>query len=85
MSKAKPPFKLALAAVLLDGRPRDLGELMKALAPEYQGQAFFEQKHVLYCLQGLKAVGIVSSAAGSEPLYSLTGYGAERVRKNLDC
>ena len=88
MRKVSPPFKLALAALFLDGRPRGAAELFADLEPEYGTCRFFSAEFVEKGLQSLKAVGILRIGEEREgspaaPLYALTAYGREKVRGSL--
>jgi hypothetical protein len=84
-----PPFKLALAALFLDGTPRGIAEAFAALEPEYAACRFFTTAFVATGLQSLKAVGILTVAEenGKNPAspacYTLTAYGRKKVRANL--
>lgn len=81
MPASKPPFKLALAALFLDGKPRGFMEAAEDLRPEYQGARFFTPDFVAYQLHSLKAVGILE--IDDNNLYSLSRSGEKRVRKSL--
>jgi hypothetical protein len=76
----KPPFRLAVAALFLDGDRLSPEEVLASLAGEYARAGFFGPKAVALCLQCLSVNGILREETGR---YLLTGYGRERVRKNL--
>jgi hypothetical protein len=87
MRKASPPFKLALAALFLDGARLGAAEAFSALEPEYGDRRFFSAAFVENALQSLRAVGILTSGeeGGEEggPRYALTAYGRERTLGGL--
>jgi hypothetical protein len=89
MVKSPPPFKLALAALFLDGAARGEEEVFSALEPEYGACRFFDAAFVRTGLQSLKAVGILKfgerneEAPASPARYALSSYGREKVRANL--
>ncbi len=59
MASEKYPFKLALAALFLDGAERAASGAAAELADEYAGRRFFNPVFVAACLQSLAAVGIL--------------------------
>ncbi len=73
MAERKPPFKLALAALFLDGRTRRAEEAEAELAAEYAGQRFFEPAFVKACLQSLIAVGILEKRVAEPKPQSASG------------
>ncbi len=73
MAERKPPFKLALAALFLDGRTRRAGEAEAELAVEYAGQRFFEPAFVKACLQSLTAVGILEKRIAAPDVQAAAG------------
>lgn len=79
----RPPFKLALAATLLDG-PMSGKALSAKLRGRYAESALYGEKNVDAALQSLRAVVIVKSetADGGE-CFSLTEYGRQKVLKSL--
>lgn len=81
MPQTKPPFKLALAALFLDKKPRGAAQAAEELRKEYVGAPFFTPDFVAYQLHSLKAVGILE--VDENGLYSMTRSGEERVSKNL--
>ena len=90
MFGAKPPFRLAVGAVLLDGKPRTPAEVLAVLAPGYEGERLATLDNVESQLQALKAVGVVKIAdealdAEGELLqtYVISDYGRDKVRRNL--
>ena len=90
MFNAKPPFRLAVGAVLLDGVPRTPAEVLNALRPDYTGERLATLPNVEEQLQALKAVGVVKIAAealGEEgelvQTYIVSDYGRDKVQRNL--
>ena len=81
MPQAKPPFKLALAALFLDKKPRDTAQAAEDLRKEYLGAPFFTPDFVAYQLHSLNAVGILQ--VDGYGFYSITRSGEERVSNNL--
>ena len=81
MPQTKPPFKLALAALFLDKKPRDATLAAEELREDYAGSRFFNPDFVAYQLHSLKAVGILQ--VDENNFYSITRSGEERVSKNL--
>jgi DNA-binding MarR family transcriptional regulator len=82
----RPPFKLSVAALLLDGTPRTLAQMLEDLAPIYADSRLLTPANMDSALQSLKCVGIVNvldSENGGETLYSLTGYGRQRTARAL--
>lgn len=86
----KPPLRLAIAALLLDGTPRTAQAVFEALAPDYPGERQLSPATVEAHLNALKAVGIVRAedeavdASGSLILsFALTGYGRKKVEAAL--
>ena len=81
-----PPFRLALAALFLDGVARTAEEALALLTPVYGKEKLCRLISVEKRLYTLKAVGIVQSVEdpeGSAPRWSLTRTGRERVLKAL--
>lgn len=81
MPQAKPPFKLALAALFLDNMPRDAARAAEDLRAEYACSRFFSPDFVTYQLHSLRAVGILQ--VDENGFYSLSKSGEERVKKSL--
>ena len=81
MFQAAPPFKLALAAVLLHKQPQSPEEVATALAPRYAKAPFFTLGFVEEQLHSLQVVGILKVDAQGR--YALTRTGEARVQKNL--
>ena len=86
----KPPLRLAIGALLLDGTPRTAQAVFEALLPDYPGERQLSPDAVGAHLQALKAVGIVrvenESLDGTGALiqsYGLTGHGREKVEAAL--
>ena len=82
----KPPLRLAIGALLLDGTPRAPQAVFEALLPDYPGERQLSPESVKRHLQALKVVGIArvegESLDGSGNLvqtYALTGYGRRKV------
>jgi hypothetical protein len=78
----RPPFKLAVAALLLDDIARTPAAVLADLAGEYGGNRPLVRANVEAALQSLKAVGIVTTVTDSEaqePAYSLTRNGKNKV------
>ncbi len=85
-TQAKPPFRLALAALFLDGVARTAEEALALLTPLYGREKLCRPASVEKRLYTLKAVGIVQSVEdpeGSTPRWTLTRTGRERVLKAL--
>lgn len=89
MFGVKPPFRLAVGVLLLDGRPRTPTEIRDALRPDYAGGRLLDPANVEAQLQALKAVGIVKVAAETlndagqlVQAYVISDYGRDKVRKN---
>ena len=86
MMDRHPPFKLSVAALLLDGIARTPSAILEDLAGEYAGSRLLTRAHVEEALQSLKTVGIVAiadSGGEREPAYILTRNGKDRVLKAL--
>lgn len=90
MFGAKPPFRLAVGAVLLDGRARTPGEVLAEIAPGYAGERLATLSNVESQLQALKAVGVVKIADESldeagelVQTYVISEYGRDKVQRNL--
>ena len=86
MMKIRPPFKLSVAALLLDGTPRTFARMLADLAPAYADSPLLTPANMDSALQSLRCVGIVSVLVpenGGEALYSLTGYGRQRTTRAL--
>ena len=81
MKKSKAPFKLNMAALFLDQKPRDAAAVFAELEPDYARARFFSREFVAYQLQSLKAVCILQ--VDDDGVYSLTRHGAEKVGKSL--
>lgn len=86
----KPPLRLAIGALLLDGTPRTAQAVFEALAPDYPGERHLSPETVEAHLRALKAVGIVRAedAAVDESgrlalSFALTGYGRRKVEAAL--
>jgi hypothetical protein len=82
----RPPFKLAVAALLLDDIARTPSAVLADLAGEYGDSRLLVRKNVETALQSLKAVGIVAAVEDSparEPAYILTRSGKNKVVKAL--
>ncbi|MDL2267391.1 hypothetical protein LJC46_05320 [Desulfovibrio sp. OttesenSCG-928-G15] len=86
MPQTQPPFKLALAALFLDGAPRTAMDAYQALQGEYAAKAFFTPELAASTCQALTSIGIFDrcglSDAG-EILFKLTRHGTGKVRANL--
>ena len=85
-SPAKPPFRLALAALFLHGVARTAEEALALLTPAYGKEKLCRLTSVEKRLYTLKAVGIVQSVEdpeGSPQRWTLTRTGRERVLKAL--
>lgn len=90
MFSMKPPLRLAIAALLLDGTPRTAQAVFEALAPGYPGERQLSPATVEEHLNALKAVGIVRAededvdASGRLLLsFAITGYGRRKVEASL--
>lgn len=90
MFDSKPPFRLAVGAVLLDGQPRTPAEVLDAIRPGYTGERLATLANVEEQLQALKAVGIVKIAAEAlgdagelVQTYIISDYGRDKVQRNL--
>lgn len=86
----KPPFRLAVGALLLDGAARTPAEVLEALRPEYGNGRLATLSNVEAQLQALKAVGVVKVASETlgagdalEQAFVISDYGRDKVRKNL--
>lgn len=82
----KPPFKLALAALFLDGKPRSATDVSAELQSEYGGRRFFTKPFAATSLQSLASIGVFENCGASEngdPLYKISPHGCTCVRKNL--
>jgi hypothetical protein len=82
----RPPFKLAVAALLLDDIARTPSAVLTDLAGEYGDSRLLVRANVEAALQSLKAVGIVATvmdSAAQEPAYTLTRSGKNKVVKVL--
>ena len=82
---AKPPFKLAVAAVFLPSETLDAAAVQARLRGEYEGAKMFTPSSVEAALQSLKTVGILcsSESAFGNIVYSLTDSGKEKVLRSL--
>ncbi len=78
----KPPFKLALAVLLMDGPPRSAEELLEALRPLYGAEKICALRTVASGLLNLKALGIVRPAEAGDR-WELTRSGRERVLRAI--
>jgi len=83
MPAVKPPFRLAVAAVFLDGAARGAGEVLELLQKDYVGEKICTLPTIEVSLQNLKTVGILASQPGdsAEARYALSRHGRERVLK----
>ena len=86
----KPPLRLAIGALLLDGTPRAPQAVFEALLPDYPGERQLSPESVKRRLQPLK--GAASARVEGESLdgsgnlvqtYALTGYGRRKVEAAL--
>lgn len=85
-TQADPPFRLALAALFLDGVARTAEEALSQLTPVYGKEKLCRLTSVEKRLYTLKAVGIIQSVEdpeGASPRWRLTRTGRERVLKAL--
>ncbi len=85
MSKAKPPFKLAIAYVFVDGAQHAAPFVYEALQADYGTEKIFQLKTIESSLQALKSVGILAAVEGTtdEPEYKITPSGKEKVLANM--
>ena len=67
----KPPLRLAIGALLLDGTPRAPQAIFEALLPDYPGERQLSAESVKRHLQALKVVGIVLASLLFLGLYTL--------------
>ena len=85
MLKAKPPFKLTVAAAFLEKSHLEATEVYAELLAEYRDAKYFSLAGVQGALHSLKTVGILNLVedAGGKSLYCLTGSGKNKVLRSL--
>ncbi len=86
----KPPLRLAIGALLLDGTPRAPQAVFEALLPDYPGERQLSPESVKRHLQALKVVGIarvegesLDASGNLVQTYALTGHGRRKVETAL--
>jgi hypothetical protein len=73
------PFKLALAADLLDG-PMSRRAVFAAIRSRYAGSGICADENIDAALRNLRLIGIISMReAGDDTEFELTGHGRKRV------
>ena len=85
MPVVKPPFRLAVAAVFLDGEAREAGEILVLLQKDYAGEKICTLPTIEDSLQNLKAVGILifSPDDSTGARYALSRHGRDKVLRAL--
>ena len=86
----KPPMRLAIGTLMLDGKARTAKDVYNELAPQYGGERQVNLTNLENHLQSLRAVGILAVTEGNhmqnanaETLYVISIDGERRVKKYL--
>lgn len=88
--KMKPPMRLAIGELMLDGKPRTAKDVYDELAPLYSGEKQVNLTNLENHLQSLRAVGILAVTdsdnmqnTNADTLYVISVDGERRVKKYL--
>lgn len=86
----KPPMRLAMGKLMLDGKARTANDVLNLLAPHYGDEGQLNLGNIENHLQALRAVGILTATSGNcaqndedDTLYAISIDGERRVRKYL--
>ena len=88
--QTKPPMRLAIGELMLDGKARTARDVYDALAPQYGGEKQVNPANLENHLQSLRAVGILAVTdsdnvqnTNTDTMYIISVDGERRVKKYL--
>lgn len=89
-TRIKPPMRLAIGKLMLDGKARSAEDVRNELTPQYDGEKQLNLPNLENHLQALRAVGILAVAerdytqnANPDTAYIISVDGERRVKKYL--